>query len=577
MRPALQLLLCVVMGLPLALLPAFATAQSEPDLPDARQIEDDSEVTSRPNAPVFNTGLDSIRRIKWASSVSSDNAAATLFPVRVPIDPAANQGSIPSAAGQIDVTPLAIRLAQKIEDAKEASATPEREEHYHWRGLLLQSFWFFGIEQTARLFSDPYFRELTADKPFWHDYIASLHQWNMGRWSDGDDFLVAYIGHPIQGAVTSYIEIQNDPHDRYLRLSNTRAYWLSRFKGMMWATVFSTDEKVGPLGETALGSEGGYTYTPGCHIGTCPPYIPGVSKYTNNTGWVKFITTPVIGTVWVIGEDTIDRYITGPIEDAHPGRVAPKILRGGLNPCRSAANAMRLKKPWYRDYEHPDTRNQVPVHFISEREILVRQLPRFEVFPHFNGLSLPINTSQCAPCRKWTTGTGVGFSYRFKSWLDFDSDLSYQPEASPLPSDRAGGSIISGTFGFRTGLQTPHYALKIALRPGFVSYDHAYLTSPTGIHYPGVTGPVIIPPATPTPETGRITHFVTSLSINGDYAISRHLLLRGAFGMTAIRYKTDYYDRYPGRDTPPSLFYISPDIYATNENWNLQTGPVVRF
>jgi hypothetical protein len=39
-------------------------------------------------------------------------------------------------------------------------------------------------------------RYLTADKPFWHDYIASLKQWNMHRWSDGDDFLVAYVGPP---------------------------------------------------------------------------------------------------------------------------------------------------------------------------------------------------------------------------------------------------------------------------------------------------------------------------------------------------------------------------------------------
>lgn len=170
------------------------------------------------------------------------------------------------------------------------------------------------------------------------------------------------------------------------------------------------------------------------------PTIPGVTKYTNNTGWVKFITTPVIGTVWVIGEDTIDRYITGPIEDAHPTRLAPKILRGGLNPCRSAANAMRLKLPWYRDYEHPETMNSNAVHFISEREMLVRRLPRFEIVPHFNALSLPINTSQCAPCRNWTTGAGVGFSYRFRGWLDFDSDLSHQPDASPLTGPEAASS-----------------------------------------------------------------------------------------------------------------------------------------
>lgn len=96
------------------------------------------------------------------------------------------------------------------------------------------------------------------------------------------------------------------------------------------------------------------------------------------------------------------------------------------------------------------------------------------------------------------------------------------PNASPFPSDRAGGNLISGTFGFRAGIQTPRYALKVALRPGFVSYDRAYLTSPTGIHLGSLTGPVIIPPVSATPEIGRITHFVTSLSINADYALTRH-------------------------------------------------------
>jgi hypothetical protein len=580
LRRGLPQVACVVTSLLLLSGLTRVYAQSEGEIPDIAQVENNS-VGARASASGISQPIDFRTDFSASVPARSENPASATHTIseepssEVTAAPGADEADLPDAPIQVNLTPLLAHIAQNAQHS-EAPTNLEGEEHYHWRGLLLQSFWFFGIEQTARLFTDPYYRYLTVDKPFWHDYVASLHQWNMGRWSDGDDFLVAYIGHPIQGAVTSYIEIQNDPHDRYLQFSNTRAYWLSRFKGMMWATVFSTDEKVGPLGETALGSEGGYTYIIGCDYGKCT-YTPGVTKYTNNTGWVKFITTPVVGTVWVIGEDAIDRYITAPIEEAHPGRVAPKILRGSLNPCRTAANAMRLKKPWYRDYEHPETRNYVPVHFISEREMLVRRLPRFEIFPHFNALSLPINTSGCAPCRSWTTGAGVGFSYRFKNWLDFDSDLSHQPDASPLPSDRAGGSIISGTFGFRTGLQTPHYALKIALRPGFVSYDHAYLTSPTGIHLMGITGPVIIPPASATPETGRITHFVTALSINGDYAISRHLLLRGTFGMTAIRYKTDYYDRPPGRGSPPYIYFISPDIYATNENWNFQTGPVLRF
>jgi len=87
----------------------------------------------------------------------------------------------------------------------------------------------------------------------------------------------------------------------------------------------------------------------------------------------------------------------------------------------------------------------------------------------------------------------------------------------------------------------------------------------------------MIPPVNATPEIGRITHFVTSLSINADYALTRHFALRAAFGNTPVRYKTDYYDRPPGRGSPPYIFFISPDVYATNENWNYQVGPVLRF
>ncbi|HTA86007.1 MAG TPA: hypothetical protein VK729_07030 [Silvibacterium sp.] len=485
------------------------------------------------------------------------------------------KNDLPSAPIRIDLTPLLVHLAQAAENPHAAPSADGEEEHYHWKGLLLQSLGFIAVENVFRLMTDETYRDLTADKPYWHDYIASLKQWNMRRWSDGDDFLVDDIGHPMQGAVSSFIEIQNDPHARNLRISASSAYWKSRFVGMMWATVFSTQQKIGPLGEAALGSDGGETYVPGCAY-PCPSYKPGVTKYTNNTGWTDFIATPVIGTGWVLLDDSIDRYISDPVQDRYPNAVFPKILRGGLNPCRTMANALRLKKPWYRDFQHTD--EVVPaVHFVREDAEVLKSLPSFEIFPHFNALSLPVNTSQCSSCRRLTTGSGVGFSYRISRWVDFDSNLSYVPNASPFPSDRAGGNLISGTFGFRAGIQTPRYALKVALRPGFVSYDRAYLTSPTGIHLGSLTGPVIIPPVSATPEIGRITHFVTSLSINADYALTRHFALRAAFGNTPVRYKTDYYDRPPGRGSPPYISFISPDVYATNENWNYQVGPVLRF
>ncbi len=476
-----------------------------------------------------------------------------------------------SGAGAVNLLPL-------LSEARKIMRSPpmeEANEHYHWSGLLWETFEFFGVENSFRLMTDPYFRYLTADKPFWHDYIASARQWNMGRWSDGDDFLVAYIGHPMQGAVTSYIEIQNDPHDRYLRLSANPAYWKSRFKGFLWNTVYSTDEKIGFLGETGLGSEGGYTYVAGCHV-PCPSYKPG-GKYTNNTGWVKFITTPVVGTLWLLGEDFLDRYVGGPVREWRPYSLWPKILRGGLNPCRTMANGMRFKDPWYRDFQHEQEDDLHGIHFLNENREAVQALPRFELAPHLNLLSLPVNNAQCTACRQETIGAGFGLAYRASRWVDFDADVDHQQNASPLPSYRAGGDVAMGTFGLRTGLETPNYAVKVSLRPGFVSYDRAWFI-PQYAYTIGVKGPPAYPTAPMTPlREGRITHFATVLAVNADYGLSRHLALRTALNNTAIRYKETYLDRTPGRGAPPFLFFISPNVFATNENWGWQTGPVLRF
>lgn len=466
-------------------------------------------------------------------SKSSEEAHAALSPL--------DEESAPLLPGQAD------------------AAAEDREAGYNWKGLLWQSLAFTGIEVGFRLATDHYMRHLVAEGPFWHNYAVSLKHWDMTRWSDGDNFLVDNIGHPMQGAVSAFIEIQNSPGERRLQFSNTSVYWKSRFKGMLWATVFSTQQKIGPLGEAGLGNAGGFTY--GLHCATEPCRDPN-AKYTNNTGWTDFIMTPVGGTAWVVGEDLIDRYVSERVKEAHPDAVFPKILRGALNPNRSMANALRGRLPWYRDYEHPEAQSWAGVYVDRAPEAAWRMnLPRYEIFPHFNALSIPVNTADCWFCRTWTKGGGVGFSMRLSRWVDFDSDVDYQPNISPEPSARAGGSLLMATFGFRTGIQTPHYALKVAVRPGFVSYDHAYLSLPTE--------------EKPTPQIGRITHFATALAINGDYALARHLALRYEFGNTPVRYLHSM--TKAGNGQPPNFNWLSHEVFMTNENWTYQVGPVLRF
>jgi hypothetical protein len=462
---------------------------------------------------------------------------------------------------------------------------PEPTPRYHWRGLLLQSLEFNLIENGFRLATDDTMRFQIAHKPFWHDYVASVKQFNMRRWNDGDSFIVNYVGHPLQGSVGAFIEIQNSEAQARLRW-NEPGYWRSRALAFLWTTAYSTHSEISPFGEAGIGSEGGFTYGVKC-MEHCDAtnFHPG-DKYTNNTGWVDFIVTPTVGMLWVFAEDYIDKDVVPLIfGDDHP--VAAKILRGSLNPSRSFANMLRGRKPWYRDYEHPAPTAAYKgygEHFLpSDEEIEWRRsLPRHQIAPHLNGLSIASNTAGCANCRNLTTGAGVEFSTRLLPVLDFDGDVSYQPGASPLPGDRAGGNALRAVFGVRLGYETEHYAIRVAVRPGFVRWDRAYTTSSTTIVLPNnqlgqdryvQTGQVI---ENPPPKLGPILHFDWNVQMTGDYKLSSGVALRAGIGEDLVRYRTNVLAA-EGVGEPPYLSWLSRENYVNRGNWSYQFGPVFSF
>ncbi|HWF66672.1 MAG TPA: hypothetical protein VN670_05180 [Acidobacteriaceae bacterium] len=471
--------------------------------------------------------------------------------------------------------PFHVRSQEELENKDAVPDAPRHissddlattKQKYHWKGLIWQSLELNSIESVFRLADDDQIQTLLFNKPYWHDYIASLHQFNMGRWNDGDDFLINYVGHPMQGAVSGYIEIQNDPTGSRLEISRSSAYLKSRWYALLWSAAYSTQSEIGPFGEAALGNEGGWTYPLGCKR-PCPEYQPGVTKYTNNTGWVDFIITPVVGELWIITEDTLDRYVSDRVQGDDRTRLFPKILRGSLNPSRTMANFLRWKNPWYRDWQHSAeawNRAGDGIHFTPSDEQMqeMQNRPRWEIEPHFTAFSVAVNTPTCTNCRRVTSGVGAEFSYRLYRWLDADVDTTVQPNASPAPSDRAGGTLVSGVFGLRTGLDTENYALKLALRPGFVSFDNAYETSPnTDI---------------PVPQQGQITHFTWNVAVSGDYRLSRHFAWRAELQNSVIRYRSAYVDP-PGIGTPPYLSWLSHEYFVNRGNWVYQSGPVFRF
>src|SRR5258705_12995180 len=164
---------------------------------------------------------------------------------------------------------------------------------------------------TRIITADQHGGHLLLNKPYWSNSGASLEQYNLRRWNEGDSIKVNYIGHPMEGAIAGYIEVQNDPRGREVQISRNRHYWNSRFRAFLWETVYSTYWELGPTGETPIFNQGGFTYPIGCknHNLTCE----ATANYTNNTGWVDFIITPIVGTLWLVGEDTIDRYVSDPL------------------------------------------------------------------------------------------------------------------------------------------------------------------------------------------------------------------------------------------------------------------------
>ena len=204
----------------------------------------------------------------------------------------------------------------------------KESEGFRWAPALGQSFLFLGIEHGVRLAFDPPSREALKGK-FWKDYVRSLNE--LSHWEDGNPMFINYVGHPLQGSVTGFIQVQNDPGGRLLQASWSREYRNSRLKAFAWSAVYSAYFEIGvPLSEAALGNL-------------------GVDKgRRTQQGLVDIVITPVLGTCWLIAEDVVDRYLVGRFERGHSGN-SRRLVRTFLNPTRSFSNVLRFKYPWYRD------------------------------------------------------------------------------------------------------------------------------------------------------------------------------------------------------------------------------------
>jgi hypothetical protein len=248
-------------------------------------------------------------------------------------------------------TPLRVVTSGRDDEQSNAfiaSPPSRRQEHFHWGRALFESFTFLAIEQAYVVKDDYRWVVVENGIPFnhyWRDYKQSLSTWVHSGWDDGDPVLYSYVGHPIQGALTEYIQIQNDPRGRDLELSNTKAYWHSRLKALAWNAVYSTQWNIGPLSELTVEKYGTAARQPWNKDGSWPcthkPCVTGV-------GQVDLVTTPVGGFAWQLTEDFLDKEIARRVEGATQNHFLLDLTRCALNPIRGGANILHGKSPWYR-------------------------------------------------------------------------------------------------------------------------------------------------------------------------------------------------------------------------------------
>lgn len=237
----------------------------------------------------------------------------------------------PSQAAMIPPAPPDELIAGLTETASQAqAATANGTADFHWGPALKQSLLFLAVQHGYAMTQAKTRRELSG--PFFKDWFRSVA--GLGGWADGGRFFTNYISHPMEGAVSGFIQIQNDPRGLRQEFGRSRSYWISRLKAMGWNAAYSTQFELGPISQSSIGNVGLHTSLDG---------------KKRKMAYVDLVVTPTLGTAWLLGEDALDIYVVRWMESRTTRRLVRIPARLIFNPGRSIANLLRFKPPWYRD------------------------------------------------------------------------------------------------------------------------------------------------------------------------------------------------------------------------------------
>jgi hypothetical protein len=235
--------------------------------------------------------------------------------------------SFPQAPSQQTVPPDVKIPSQtappEVKTPSQPVPPPKPQQGFQWAAAFKQYLIFLTAEHLYRLPQERTHSELSG--PFWADYVESVS--GLHGWMDIDEWPINFVNHPIMGAVTGYVQVQNDPAGRCVEFGKSKAYWRSRGWALVAAAIYSTQFELGPFSEASIGN---------------------VGLKAGTMAWVDLVVTPVVGTGMIIAEDVIDRYLVAKVE-GRVGGVSARILRSILSPNRSIANLLRFQVPWKRD------------------------------------------------------------------------------------------------------------------------------------------------------------------------------------------------------------------------------------
>ena len=228
----------------------------------------------------------------------------------------ANAQDEPTIANQISAAPGSTPTSH-------TSNQDDADEDFRLGAATAQAFGFTVFMHLVRLREEKTRQELGG--AFFHDWLKAAS--HTGRsWHDGGKFFTNYVAHPMGGAVYADIYRQNNPRERRLEIGDA-GYSSMLARAMLFSAVASTQFEIGPISEASIGNVG--------------------MRNPGKMAWGDLVITPVLGTVWMIGEDVIDQRLLKRMDGTNI--VLRNAARFFLNPARTGANLSQLKWPWHRD------------------------------------------------------------------------------------------------------------------------------------------------------------------------------------------------------------------------------------